>query len=178
MDRVVDQTHPVDVSRAVWKDPPHNNAHDSLGTVEDGQQIAVVVDGRVTVDPHAVRMLEVDDQQADLRVDRDVAQTSEHAVAVVARKRQCARVEHLDESGQAALVRAVGPASASAVARKNIDDCSRNAASPSVSSACTITCSSRSAILRLSKRSCIARAPALYIGCPVTAISYRSRLRR
>ena len=52
-------------------------------------------------------MLERDEEQADLGVDEHVARGDEHAVAVVARERERALVEHADEARLAALVRAV-----------------------------------------------------------------------
>ena len=44
-----------------------------------------------------------------MRVDEQVAGRQVHAVAVVARKRERALVEHADEAGLAALVRALRP---------------------------------------------------------------------
>ena len=70
----------------------------------------VVVDRGGAVHPHPVRLVEVDEEQADLRVGHDVAEAAEHAVAVVARELERAGVDHAHEAGHAALVGAVGPA--------------------------------------------------------------------
>ena len=73
-------------------------------------QIAVGLDGGGAIDPHPVRLGEVDEQHPDAGVHDDVAEAAEHAVAVVARERDRLRVEDRHETRSPALVRAVGPA--------------------------------------------------------------------
>ena len=73
------------------------------------EELVVVVQRRGALHPHAVGLLEVDEQQADLGVHEDVAEAAEHPVAVVARERERAVVDDPDEAGHAALVRAVRP---------------------------------------------------------------------
>ena len=66
-------------------------------------------DGRDTVHPNAFRRFEVDEEDADSGVVADVAHAEIHAVAVVAREDEMPFVEKADESGGAALVRAMRP---------------------------------------------------------------------
>src|SRR3982751_4348280 len=56
------------------------------------------------------RLLEVEEQDRDGRVDEHVAQAPEHPVPVVTRERQLVSAGHADEARIAALVRTVGPA--------------------------------------------------------------------
>ena len=51
------------------------------------------------VDAQAVGVLEVDEEQRDLRIDQDIPQASEHAVAIIVREGQSVLVQHADEAG-------------------------------------------------------------------------------
>src|SRR6185503_7401873 len=78
-----------------------------LGAGQLREERIVLVHRGPPVHAEALRTLEVDEEQADLRVDEEIAEALEHAVAVVARKRQRLRIHHADKAGPAALVRAV-----------------------------------------------------------------------
>ena len=77
-----------------------------------GEQRVTLVARRDPVhpQPRRPRSPEVDEQQADVRIDAHVAEGQVHPVAVEARERERALVEHPHEPGVAALVRALGPA--------------------------------------------------------------------
>ena len=105
--RRLDRRHRVDIARAVRKDRLGAHAHDELGSGELREERIVLVHRGPPVHPEALRTLEVDEEQADLRVDEEIAEALEHAVAVVAGKRQRLRIHHADEAGPPALVRAV-----------------------------------------------------------------------
>src|ERR1041384_944862 len=62
----------------------------------------------IAVDAQPLALLEIDEQDADGRVGRNVAEALEHAVAVVARKGERVRRDDPHESGRTPLVRAVG----------------------------------------------------------------------
>src|SRR3990172_107139 len=67
------------------------------------------MDGRLPVYAKALWALKVDKQHPDVRVHHEIAETLEHAVAIVARKRKRLRVQYPDKSRQAPLVGAIGP---------------------------------------------------------------------
>ena len=97
----------MDVPRAVREDPRRADADDELRPLVLGQERVVLVDRGDAVQPHPLLPLEVDEQQAHLRVRQQVPHREEHAVAVVAGERDRVLVEHLDEARIAALVRAL-----------------------------------------------------------------------
>jgi hypothetical protein len=103
----LDQVHRVHVARTVGEDRVHSHAHDQLGADALRQQRIVLLDRRSPVHAQAPGAFEVDEQQADVRVDQHVAEALEHAVAVVTGEGQRVRVDHPHEAGAAALVRAV-----------------------------------------------------------------------
>ena len=83
------------------------DANDELRPLVLGQERVVLVDRGDAVQPHPLLALEVDEQQAHLRVREQVPHREEHAVAVVAGESDRVLVEHLDEARIAALVRAL-----------------------------------------------------------------------
>jgi hypothetical protein len=97
----------VDVATAVREDCPGSDPDDEQGSRVGVDQRVVVVDRRVTVEPQAGPVLEVDEEQPDGRVLREVAGGQEHPVAVVDREGDGRLVDHADEAGVAALVRAL-----------------------------------------------------------------------
>src|SRR5258705_5445765 len=105
--RRLHRRHRVDIARAVRKDRLDAHAHDELGAGELREERIVLVHRGSPVDAEALRALEVDEEQADLRVDEEIAEALEHAVAIVARKRQRLRTHHADEAGPPDLVRAL-----------------------------------------------------------------------
>ena len=113
--------------------------------------------------PQPVRLLEVHEQQGDTVIDEDVAERAEHAIAVVDGNAIVRRSRQRTKPGWPPLYDTSGQPSLSAVAKKNMELASMNVTSPSESSVCTVTSSSRSAMRRLSNRSCIARCPSLYM---------------
>jgi hypothetical protein len=111
----------------------------------------------IAVHPQPLPRLEIDEQEADRRVGRDVAEALEHAVAVVARESERVRRHDPHESGRAALVRAIGLALR--IGRREEEEAlpAMKARSSSLNSARSSFSANRSAIRRLSKRSCNAR---------------------
>ncbi len=97
----------VDVARAVREDLRRADADDELRLRPLRAERVVGIDRRDPVQPHPLSPLEVDEEQADVRVHEHVPRREVHAVAVVARERDRALVEHAHEAGLAALVRAL-----------------------------------------------------------------------
>src|SRR4051812_14199940 len=95
----------MDVARAVREDALNVHSDQRLATREFAEQRVVGSDRCRTTDPHPVGAFEVDEEQANLRVGEDIAETLEHAVAVVIRKGERPIIEYPDESGHTALVR-------------------------------------------------------------------------
>jgi len=98
---------PVDIAGAVREDPLGADAHDQLGTRELGQQRVVVRDARRTAHPHPVWILEINEEQADLRIDQNVAQALKHAVPVIVWECQSLLIDDPNKAGYPALVRDV-----------------------------------------------------------------------
>src|SRR5260221_15242 len=102
----------VFIARSSWEggeEAVGQHPNGGLRTDEARKQRIAVGGGRAAVDARAVRPLEVDEQQRHRRVDEQIAEAAEHAVAVVARKRELGLAGHADEAGRPAFVRAVGP---------------------------------------------------------------------
>ena len=83
------------------------HADDTLRARVFGQQGVVGIDRRDPVQPQPFLPLEVDEEQADVRVLGQVAEREVHAVSVEARERDRLLVEHAHESRLAPLVGAL-----------------------------------------------------------------------
>src|SRR3990167_2877244 len=110
IDRVFDELHLVYVARAVRKDVSGCNTYDEHRAGKVGARGIVFSQLRRAVDAQALRLLEVQEKQADIRIDKHIAPRSVHPVAVVVRNGKSAIVEDAHESGYPALVGAVGVA--------------------------------------------------------------------
>src|SRR3990172_7875432 len=106
--RALDELHLVDVARAVGEDLAGADADDELGLRIFGHEWVVVADGRFAVEAHAVLVLEIDEEDADLLRLEDVPHRQVHAVPVVVGEGDGVVVDDADEAGLAALVGAVG----------------------------------------------------------------------
>ena len=100
----LDERHSVDVPGAVREDVVRPHLDDELRAFEAGQEHGIVVQGGRAVHPHAIGLLEVDEQQPDLGIHEHVAEAAEHPVAVVARECQGLVVDDPHEPGLASLV--------------------------------------------------------------------------
>src|SRR3954468_15920445 len=105
--RSFDDLHSMDIARAIGEDVARAHPHDRLRLGVVLPQRIVEVQRSIAVYPQPLPRLEIDEQQADRRIRRDVAEALEHAVAVVARESKRVRRHDPDESGRAALVRAI-----------------------------------------------------------------------
>ena len=101
--------HSMDVARAIRKNLRCTHAHDQLCAGKLLEQRIVELDKTGSVHAQTARLLEVDKQQRNRWVHEHVAETAEHAVAVVTRKRDLIDVGHSDEPRCTAFVRAVWP---------------------------------------------------------------------
>ena len=114
---------------------------------------------RAAIHAQAARAFKVDEQQAHVRVEENISQALEHAVAVVARKGQRVRVHHAYEPRAAALAGAVGLLLGIRRRHKEqgtaLDEC----AIVEVKALRASTSASRSASGRVAKRSCSCREP-------------------
>ena len=97
----------MDVARAVREDLGRAHPDDALGPRELGEQRIGCVDRGDAVQPQARLAVEVDEEQAHVRVRCDVAEREEHPVPVVARERERGLVENAHEARLAALVGAL-----------------------------------------------------------------------
>src|SRR5687768_12932846 len=107
IDRGLDKLETVDVARTVRENRLRLHPDDELRALEFG---AHILEPRRAVHPEAPRLLEIEEEQADIRIDPDIAQAAEHAVAVVAWERQLVRRGNAHKTRQAALVGALRPA--------------------------------------------------------------------
>src|SRR3989442_1211200 len=104
---MLDHLHLMNVTGTVGEDGFGMNAHDQLGADEIGKQRIRLAHSRPTGYSKPLGAFEVDEQNPNLRVDEDIPEALEHAVAVVAGKRQRPRLDDPDKSGQPTFVRAV-----------------------------------------------------------------------
>jgi hypothetical protein len=147
------------------------HANDELRADGLGQQRIAVAHAGAAVDAQAFRLVvHGDEQQADIGIDDDVAEALEHAVAVIVGKCDLGRAGDAHKARRAALERAIGPASASAVARKKYGRLSMYSLSSAENSLRISFCSSRSEIRRLSNRSCSCRLPSWYMTLSAMAL--------
>ena len=111
IDRRLDQLHLRDIARAVRENRARLHAHDHLRADGLRQQRVLARHRRATVDAQPPRALvQIDEQQPDVRIDQQIAEALEHAVAVVIGKRQFGVRRHAHKARRAALERAVRPA--------------------------------------------------------------------
>ncbi len=94
----------MDVAAAIDEDSFDRDPHDVVGAGIEREQVGIVSERRGAVQPQAVRVLEIDEEQADAGILPEIAEGQEHAVPVVARKDQLARAGDAHEARGAALV--------------------------------------------------------------------------
>ena len=113
------ECHRGNIARAIRKDHVYLDANDQLRADRVGEQWVITIDPGVAVDAQSLRgAMHCHEQQPDMRVDGKVADTLEHAVAVVVRKRKFRRSGDPDKSGAPPLKEQSGCPDASAVAIK------------------------------------------------------------
>src|SRR4051812_9240774 len=84
IDRRFDRAHRWNIAQAVRKDRARGNTNDELCTDGLGQQRIVVTHAGAAIDPQPPWLvMHRDEQQADIGIGDDVAETLEHAVAVI-----------------------------------------------------------------------------------------------
>src|SRR5215207_215770 len=111
VDRRLDRAHGRNIARTVRKDRARGHANDQLCADSLRQQRIVVAHAGAAVDPQPPRLVvHRDEQQADIGIGDDVAETLEHAVAVIVGKCDLGRPGDAHKSRRSALERAIGPA--------------------------------------------------------------------
>src|SRR5713101_7692783 len=102
------ECHRGNIARAIRKDHVHFDANDQLRSDRVGEQWVITIDPGVAVDTQSLRgTMHRNEQHPDMRVDGEVADTLEHAVAVVVRKCKFRRSGDPDKSGRATLEGAI-----------------------------------------------------------------------
>jgi hypothetical protein len=96
--------------RAVRDDLFDIDQHDPFVRRKERGHRAGFVHGGPAIDAQAAAVVEIDEQAADLRVEQDVAEAHEGAVAVEIGKGETASVENADQARAAALERAIAAA--------------------------------------------------------------------
>src|SRR5262245_8847128 len=101
IDRRLDKLHGRDVTRAVRKDRARRHPHDQLCADGVRQQRIVAPHLRAAVDAQPLRLvMQRDEQQPDVWIDRHIAKALEHAVAVVIGKCELGRTGYTNETGR------------------------------------------------------------------------------
>src|SRR6266403_959053 len=104
VNRGLGECHRGDVARAVWKDHVHFDPDHQLRAAGLGEQGITTVNPCLAVDSQALRTaMHRNEQKPHMRVDREVAEALEHAMAVVIRKCEFRRSGDANESRRAAL---------------------------------------------------------------------------
>ena len=111
VDRWRNHLHGRDIARAIGKDGAGLDPHDELCADGLAKQRIAVAHPRAAVDAQPLRFVgHGDEQEPDIRIDQQVAQALEHAVAVIVGKSQLAGSRHPHETRHAGLERAIRPA--------------------------------------------------------------------
>src|SRR5690242_1306112 len=92
------------VARAIAEDFRHAHANDYLRFRIVWQQRIVIVDAGDALQPQSMRLLETNEQHADMPIPEQIAHRIKHAVAVITGKGDGLRVDRADESRVAALI--------------------------------------------------------------------------
>src|SRR5262249_10132778 len=104
VDRWFCEPHGRNVARTVRKNCFRSYAHNELRSHRIGEQRIVVAHRRDPVDAQPSRLVvHRDEQYPDVRIDQDISQTLEHAVAVVIGKCQFGRPGDAYKSGHTAF---------------------------------------------------------------------------
>ena len=100
-----DQPHLMNITGAIRKNAVGSHANDELSTLEFRQQRIGIAQRRFTIlEKEPGRVLEVDKQQSDPRVHKDITKAAIHPIAVIVRKGQRAIINDPHEARQPALV--------------------------------------------------------------------------
>src|SRR5207302_571984 len=98
------ERHRGNIARAVWKDHVHLDADHQLRADGLSEQGIIAVNPDAAVDAQSLRtIMHRNEQKPDMRVDREVAEALEHAIAVVIGKCEFGRSGDANESRRAAL---------------------------------------------------------------------------
>src|ERR1700682_3579470 len=104
INRGLGERHCGNIARAIWKDHVHFDADDHLRADRPGEQRIITIDPCAAVDAQSLRTaVHGNEQQPDMRVDREVAEALEHAIAVVIRKCKLGRSGDANETRRAAF---------------------------------------------------------------------------
>src|SRR4051794_21529129 len=106
INRRLDELHLRNIARAVWKDRTRLHTHDQLRADGLGEQrIVAAYRGAAIQAQPPWPLMQVDEQQPDMRVDQEIAEALEHPVAVIVGKRDLAVAGDAHESGRPTLER-------------------------------------------------------------------------
>src|SRR6266853_2416582 len=104
INRGLGQRHSGNIARAIWKDHVDLDADDHLRAGRLAEQRIITIDRCAAVDSQSLRAaMHGNEQKPDMRIDREVAEALEHAIAVVIRKCKFGRSGDANETGRAAL---------------------------------------------------------------------------
>src|SRR2546429_4666083 len=108
--RRFDRSHRWNISRTVRKDRARSYANDKLRADSFRQQWVAIAHAGAAVDPQPLRLVvHGNEQQADIGIGDDVAETLEHAVSVIVGKCDLGRPGDAHKARRSALERAIGP---------------------------------------------------------------------
>src|SRR6266481_7002712 len=104
INRGLGERHGRNIARAIWKDHVDFDADDHLRADRRGEQRIVTIDPCAAVDAQSLRAaMHGNEQKPDTRVDREVAEALEHAIAVVIWKCKLGWSGDANETRRAAL---------------------------------------------------------------------------